>query len=67
MKTLGKVVAIDKVFLTRKELASYLGVTEKLIRERFDLDPDVEIYKYTQKLVFYRKDNIDEVILKCRI
>lgn len=61
-KYIGKVEPIQKVYLSKPELASYLGVSERYIEENINKNPDVEIYKLSKRCFLYRIDNINKVV-----
>lgn len=58
------VVTVEKIYLSRKELAVYLGISERQIKDTVDKLQGVERYKPSRNIVLYRKDNIDKVIRK---
>lgn len=66
-KNIGKVVETQKVYLSKPELAAYLGTTVRYIDRNIILNPDIEVYRLSTKLTLFRKDNIDAVIRKCRV
>lgn len=66
-KNIGKVEAISKVWLSKKEVAAYMGVSERFIEENINKRPDVDIYRLSGKCFLYNKDNLDTVIRRSRI
>lgn len=66
-RNIGKVEGVHKVWLSKKEVAAYLGVTERYIEENINKRPDVNIYRLSGRCFLYNKDNLDSIILNSRI
>lgn len=64
---IGKISTVEKVYLSKKELMAYIGMSERYIETVINRNPDVELYRLSGRCVLYRKDNIDRVIQKARI
>jgi len=65
-KIIGKIEPIQKVWLSKKEAAAYLGVTERYMDE-INKRPDIDLYRLSNKCFLYSKDNLDSMIRKSRI
>lgn len=66
-RIIGKVQAVPKVWLSKKEVAAYLGVSERYITDNMDNDPQVEVYRLSQRCALYSKENIDRYVERSRI
>ncbi len=66
-RNIGKVEPTPKIWLSKKEVAAYLGVTERFVDENINKRPDIYIYRISHKCFLYSKENIDNVIRKSRI
>lgn len=66
-RVLGEVKPIDKVWLSKKELCAYLGVSDRYIEATFNLNPKIEVYRISERIYLYNKQNIDEMIEKSKI
>jgi excisionase family DNA binding protein len=56
----GKVVSVEKIWLTVAEVSSYLGMTEWFVR---DLKKKIPWYKIGNTL-FFKKSDIDRLMEK---
>lgn len=65
-RNLGKVMPIPKIWLSKKELAAYLGVSTRYIETNINTNPRVEVYRPTGRIALYSKENIDLVIRRSR-
>lgn len=66
-RTIGKVEPIQKVWLSKKEAAAYIGVSERYMDENINQRPDVELYRLSGRCTLYRRENLDRIVTKCRI
>lgn len=66
-KKIGKVEPIQKVWLSKKEAAAYMGVSERYMDENINLRPDVELYRLSGRCTLYSRENLDRMVMKCRI
>lgn len=58
-RNIGRVKDVEKVWLSKKELAAYLGVSERYVEENLNTNPKIEMYRISPRCVLYRKENID--------
>lgn len=58
----GRVEPVPKIWLSRKEAAAYLGVTEELLRSKIDLDPKIKIYRLSERTTLYSVENLDAYV-----
>lgn len=65
-KSIGKVESVQKIWLSKKELASYLGVPERYVESNLNTNPEIEIYRISPRCCLYSKDNIDRTIKRSR-
>lgn len=64
---IGRVVAVEKIWLSTKELSVYIGCTVKTIRRLRDAGL-IPFYKpFGEKQIYYRKSEIDRIIKKGKI
>lgn len=61
-KMVGMVQPLPKVWLTKKELCTYLGVSERYVETSINLNPRVKLYRLSDRTVLYSRDNIDAVV-----
>lgn len=50
-RNIGKIEPTPKIWLSKKEVAAYLGVTERFVDENINKRPDSFISKFLQKVV----------------
>lgn len=60
-------VPIEKVWLSRKEVAAFLGITERSVRDAIEMNPIVEVFKINSKITLYSVDSINKLVRKSRI
>lgn len=65
-KNLGKVMPIPKIWLSKNELAAYLGVTTRYIELNINTNPKVDVYRPSERTVLYNKENIDQIIRRSK-
>lgn len=66
-RIIGKVEPVQKVWLSKKELAAYLGVTTRYIEMNINTNPKVDIYRPSERIVLYNKENIDQIVRRSKI
>lgn len=66
-KNLGRVTPLEKVWLSKAELAAYLGVSERYVLENINTNPKVNIYRLSNKAYIYDRQNIDDLIRSSKI
>lgn len=66
-KKVGKVEPVQKVWLSKTELAAYLGVSERYVLENINTNPKVNIYRLSNKAYIYDRQNIDDLIRSSKI
>lgn len=66
-KAIGKVEPIQKVWLSKKEAAAYLGVTERYMDENINQRPEIDLYRLSGRCTLYNRDNLDRMVMKSRI
>ena len=66
-RIIGKVEPVQKVWLSKKELAAYLGVTTRYIEMNINTNPRVEMYRPSERIVLYNKENIDRMVRRSKI
>ena len=66
-RNIGKIVPVQKVWLSKKELAAYLGVTTRYIEMNINTNPKVDIYRPSERIVLYNKENIDQIVRRSKI
>lgn len=66
-RNIGKVEPVPKVWLTKKELAAYLGVSERYIETAINNDPRIDLFRLSNKIVLYDRSNIDAVIRRSKV
>ena len=62
----SKVMPIERVWLTQKDAAEYLGVSTDYIKE-LRLSGQISFYQPQGKLVFLKKKDIDHWIERSRV
>ena len=65
-RNIGKIVPVQKVWLSKKELAAYLGVTTRYIEMNINTNPRVDMYRMSDRVVLYNKENIDLIIRRSK-
>ncbi len=65
-RNIGKIVPVQKVWLSKKELAAYLGVTTRYIEMNINTNPRVDVYRMSERVVLYNKENIDLIIRRSK-
>ena len=66
-RIIGKIQPVPKVWLSKKELAAYLGVTMRYIEMNINTNPKVDIYRPSERIVLYNKENIDQIVRRSKI
>lgn len=66
-RNIGIVQQIPKIWLSKKELCTYLGVSERYIETIINMNPSIKMFKLSDRTVLYNKDNIDAVIMAAEI
>lgn len=66
-RNIGVVQQVPKVWLSKKELCSYLGVSERYIETCINVNPRVKIFRLSNRIVLYSKENIDAVVMASEI
>ncbi len=66
-KNLARVTPLEKVWLSKTELAAYLGVSERYVLENINTNPKVDIYRLSNKAYIYNRQNIDDLIRSSKI
>ena len=57
---------VPKVWLSKKELAAYLGVSTRYIEVNINTNPKVDLYRMSDRVVLYNKENIDLIIRRSK-
>ena len=65
-RIIGKIQPIPKVWLSKKELAAYLGVSTRYIEVNINTNPKVDLYRMSDRVVLYNKENIDLIIRRSK-
>lgn len=58
----GRVQPVTKIWLSRKEAAAYLGITEELMRTKIDLDPKINVYRISERTSLYSVENLNAYV-----
>lgn len=66
-RNIGIVQQVQKVWLSKKELSAYLGVSERYIEKVVNMNPAIKMFKLSDRTVLYSKDNVDAVIMAAEI
>lgn len=66
-KNIGKVMNVEKIWLNKKETAAYLGVSERYIDANINTNPQIDIYRISERVFLYDKRSIDRMVLKSKI
>lgn len=66
-RNIGIVQQVQKVWLNKKELCNYLGVSERYIETCINLNPKVKLFKLSERTILYSKENIDAVVRSSEI
>lgn len=66
-KNIGKVMDVEKIWLNKKEAAAYLGVSERYIDANINTNPQIDIYRISERVFLYDKRSIDRMVLKSKI
>lgn len=61
-RKIGKVEQVSKIWLSRKEAAAYLGISEEFMRSKIDLDPKIKIYRLSERTTLYNVENLDTYV-----
>ena len=65
-RNIGKIMPVPKVWLSKKELAAYLGVSTRYIEVNINTNPMVDLYRMSDRVVLYNKENIDLIIRRSK-
>lgn len=66
-KTLGKVIPVEKVWLSGREVKKYLDISERTLL-RLHTDGKIHFYKpFNNVTIYYRKSEIDRLIMKGKV
>ena len=65
-RNIGKIMPVPKVWLSKKELAAYLGVSTRYIEVNINTNPKVDLYRMSHRVVLYNKENIDLIIRRSK-
>jgi len=65
-RNIGKIMPVPKVWLSKKELAAYLGVSTRYIEVNINTNPKVDLYRMSDRVVLYNKENIDLIIRRSK-
>lgn len=65
-RNIGKIMPVPKVWLSKKELAAYLGVSTRYIEVNINTNPKVDLYRMRDRVVLYNKENIDLIIRRSK-
>lgn len=65
-RNIGKIMPVPKVWLSKKELAAYLGVSTRYIEVNINTNPKVDLYRMSNRVVLYNKENIDLIIRRSK-
>lgn len=64
---IGQVVEVERIWLTSADVLRYLGISHDTL-DRMRRDAKIKYYKpYGEKLVFYKKSDIDEFVRKGKV
>ncbi len=66
-RILGSVQPLQKVWLTKKELCKYLGVSERYVETTINPNPKVKMFQLSSRTVLYSRENIDAVVMAAEI
>lgn len=66
-RNLGVVSPLQKIWLSKKELAKYLGVSERYIEANLNMNPKVRIFRLSERTTLYNRENIDAVIMSSEV
>ena len=66
-KNIGKVLGVEKIWLNKKETAAYLGVSERYVETNINANPQIDIYRISERVFLYSKSSIDKMVLKSKI
>lgn len=66
-KNIGKVMGVEKIWLNKKEAAAYLGVSERYIDANINTNPQIDVYRISERVFLYDKRSIDRMVLKSKI
>ena len=66
-KNIGKVMGVEKIWLNKTEAAAYLGVSERYIDANINTNPQIDIYRISERVFLYDKRSIDRMVLKSKI
>lgn len=61
-RNIGIVQKVPKIWLSKKELSCYLGVSERYIETCINMNPKVKIFKLSDRTTLYNKENIDAIV-----
>ena len=48
-RNIGKIMPVPKVWLSKKELAAYLGVSTRYIEVNININPKVHLYRMSDR------------------
>ena len=65
-RNIGKIMPVPKVWLSKKELAAYLGVSTRYIEVNINTNPKLDLYRMSDRVVLYNKENIDLIIRRSK-
>ncbi|WP_293738921.1 DNA-binding protein [uncultured Parabacteroides sp.] len=66
-RSIGKIEPVQKIWLSTREAAAYLGVSVRFLRDQLDVIPEVEVYNIGGNKKFYRLENLDRLITKGKV
>ena len=66
-RSIGKIEPVQKIWLSTREAAAYLGVSVRFLRDQLDVIPEVEVYNIGGNKKFYRRENLDRLITKGKV
>ena len=66
-RNIGKVLGVEKIWLNKKEAAAYLGVSERYVETNINTNPQIDIYRISERVFLYSKSSIDKMVLKSKI
>ena len=66
-KAIGKVEPVQKIWLTRKEAAAYLGVTPETMRTKIDMNPMIELYQIEERVTLYDIRDLEKFVRSKRV
>lgn len=64
---IGKTVPVEKIFLSKKDLTAYLGVTKRFVENVINKDPKIRIYRLSERKILYSKESIDRWVRSYKI